>query len=469
MGAACADGKGTEPPPSPPAVTQVRVDANQYNALSTVVTFVCERCDSVRVRYESGDGITGATPFVQAGASAGRIVVLGLRPRSSYAFAVEAQGGGGAARSASVTASTGELPASIRALRLTGTGAPSSGYTLVVPLGPPTAATTAVVAFDSSGGIAWYREFTGEGWAVEAKQQTNGNITVYLGRSYGWQNDHGRFVEVTPSGDVLRSFAVASPYLTDPHELLLTGGGREVTAVHLLGYELRHFDLTAVGGAADTVLAVHTIERQNALGATEFRWNSGDLYSPADWPALNVLTGDVVHPSSLAIDTDSDYVLSLQAMDEIIKIDKASGATMWRFGGRHNEFTLQGDPLGGFQGQHSVRVLLNGHVLLMDNRVRSRPPQSRAVEYEVDASAHVARLVWQYAPDPPIASPIMGSVERLTNGNTVVGFGAAGRVDEVSASGLPVWRVSLSADGGSTTIPFYRAIRIASLYRFVAP
>jgi len=466
--ATCTDSRGVAPLPATPRVTQVAAAANPNNALSVLVAFHADGADSARLLYENATGPLGDTPFVHVNAGSERLVALGLHPSTVYTFAVEAVGAGGSTQSAPVTTMTGELPPPIRALRLASSGAPSSGYTLATPLGAPTDSNTFVIAFDSAGQIAWYREFTDQGWAVEAKQQANGDITVYLGRSYGWQADYGQFVEVTPAGDIVRRFAAGSPSFTDPHELLLSFRDSSVSAAHLLGYELRHFDLSAFGGSADSVLAVHTIERQNAAGVTEFRWRSGDEYTPSDWPAVNRLTGDLVHPSSLALDVDGNYVVSLQAMDEITKVDARTGATIWRLGGRHNQFAIVDDPLNGFQGQHSVRVLGDGHLLLMDNRLRSQPPWARAVEYDVDAGARVARLVWQYSPSPPVASPIMGSVQRLANHNTVVGFAAAGRVDEVTPAGLVVWQATLLASD-ATPVSFYRAIRIASLYRFLSP
>jgi hypothetical protein len=58
----------------------------------------------------------------------------------------------------------------------------------------------------------------------------------------------------------------------------------------------------------------------------------------------------------------------------------------------------------------------------------------------------------------------MGSAQRLSSGSTLVGFGAAGRVDEVQGDGAVVWSATLKSDAIAAPIPFYRAIRIASLY-----
>jgi hypothetical protein len=78
-----------------------------------------------------------------------------------------------------------------------------------------------------------------------------------------------------------------------------------------------------------------------------------------------------------------------------------------------------------------------------------------------------ARLVWEFRPSPAITSPIMGSVQRLSNGNTLIGFAIPGRVMEVDRGGSVVSDATLSTNGAPTQ--FYRAIRIASLYTYSPP
>ena len=71
-------------------------------------------------------------------------------------------------------------------------------------------------------------------------------------------------------------------------------------------------------------------------------------------------------------------------------------------------------------------------------------------------------------PEPAIASPIMGSVQRLANGNTLIGFGVAARVIEVGPDATARWDATLASDGPQA-LQFYRAVRMASLYQYRAP
>ncbi len=110
-----------------------------------------------------------------------------------------------------------------------------------------------------------------------------------------------------------------------------------------------------------------------------------------------------------------------------------------------------------------MRVLPNGHFLIYDNGVLQLPPHSRAVEYAVDETRKTATMVWQYQPMPPIFTVAVGSVQRLANGHTLVGFGFAGQLHEADAAGNLFASANFSLNGSSQ---FYRATRLQSLYMY---
>jgi Arylsulfotransferase (ASST) len=465
MGAlACHDAVS---PRAAPTVESVVLRASASNVLSAAVQFEAKNSDSARVLWDDGRGDRGATPFVETRAGVARLTILGLLASQRYTVTVEAHGSSTVV-SAPRGLTTGELPAEIQSLRLRSDHAASPGLTLVAPLLPDTSigAIGFLVAFDSVGQIRWYHPFPGM-WPIEAKQQRNGHITVYAGRSFGWQPSQGQFLELDPGGDTIRTYSLGSDYYTDPHELLLTFNDTAVAAAHIIGYETRAFDLSAFGGSATAPLAVHVIERRSPTGVVQFHWSAGDLFSPSDWPLITQLV-DLDHPSSLAIDVDGNYVVSFQAMSEVTKIDATTGRVIWRLGGVHNQFAFHGDVMSGFSGQHDVQVLPNGHLLMLDDQLHIVPGPARAVEYALDPASRVATLVWQYRPDPPIVSPIMGSAQRLTSGATLVGFGAAGRLAEVAPDGSVSWASALVSND-VTPVSFYRAIRLVSLYSYATP
>ncbi|HEV2106014.1 MAG TPA: aryl-sulfate sulfotransferase, partial [Candidatus Eisenbacteria bacterium] len=81
---------------------------------------------------------------------------------------------------------------------------------------------------------------------------------------------------------------------------------------------------------------------------------------------------------------------------------------------------------------------------LFDNGNFHTPAFSRALEYDVDENALTARLVWHYPDTQDVFSVAMGFVERLDNGDTLIGFGAAKPdIVEVDPGGNPVLTVTL--------------------------
>jgi len=468
--AACGDGAPTGSGGPVPEILSAVVAPNPTNALSALVSYTAQGTDSARLTYWADTVPLAATPYSRPTRGQGQIAVLGLAPRTAYRAVVEVVGPGGVAAE-SVAFVSGDLPAALQSVSLNLSGTPPPGYLLTQVSGNDTGF---AVAFDQSGHIRWYRGFsTGAGeHALAAEQQPDGRFTLFMGASRGWEPVPGRYFEFTAAGESLAVYSAGNALYTDPHELLLRSGGSGQVA-YLFGYDLRNVDLTALGGAASQLIAGHSILRQSASGAIEFQWSAWDHFDLAEWvgrpPNLaQQLVIDFDHPNSIEIDPAGAYIVSFASLAQIVRIDPATGAMRWRFGGQKNQFVLNGDPLGGFGIQHDVRLLANGDLLLFDNGNYHNPPESRAVEYRLDTLAMTATLVWQYRHATPIFAPYVGSTQRYRNGHTLVGFGAAGIMTEVAADGSVVWEGTLvSPDPPPTT--FYRVRQLPSLYVYQQP
>ncbi len=479
-------------------VTNVRAEANPLNVLSAQVTFTAAGVDSARVVYSTPGDTVAATPYVPVTGSAGRVTILGLLPFHTYVITVQALGGGHRT-SATWGYATGGLPPWVQAASLVPTGTFTRGYTLVAPLRDSSPSYAAVppdsalaVAFNALGRVRWYRVFPVVG-SVELKQQANGHFTIALPTS-GWgprralvraTADSGRavpqrravpggfngatvaYAEFLPSGEIIHKYDAGPGEFTGSHELIITGPDSS-PVLHLFGYTRRPFDFSRLGGPPNGSGVGHQIIRESPPGVIEFKWDAWDHYGATDWiePTGAAPPDDFDHPNSLDFDLDSNYVVSFRNMGAVVKVNAQSGAIMWQLGGARNQFTFRGDPLGFFSGQHSVRVLPNGHILLYDNGLRHKPPVSRAVEYALDVPNKVATMVWEYRPKPGIFTVAFGSAQRLSNGNTLVGLGYAGEIHEVDAQGKLVARGTF--DYGLRPA-FYRATRIASLYEYERP
>jgi hypothetical protein len=442
------------------------VVANPHSALSTVVVFDARDADSARVVYWADGEPPRATPYTRARGVA-RVATLGLLPATSYRHVLERMRGGRLATSDTVQATSGELPPYLREMHMRMTGAPTSG--LVLTAVADTGRSSFVVAFDSTGRLRWYREFAGELPAGETKQQPNGDFTVFLGRTPGWMPFPGSFEQFRPSGEVVRSITAPPPQFADNHELQLTFRDTLFEAAHFFGFTSRPADLSRWGGARDAVIVGHQLLRVGADGSVRTVLEGWDHFGWADRiePPRDTLM-DFDHPNSIDLDHDGNYVVSYRNMGEVTKIDARTGRIIWRLGGRNSQFTIRGDPLGGFSAQHTARILENGNLLLYDNGTRHTPPETRAVEYRLDTAARTADMVWQFRHTPPFWVPYTGSAQRLRSGNTVIGYSNRGIVTEVRRDGSVAWEgtLMLTRDRAGD---FYRAIKIASLYRYERP
>ena len=450
------------------AIRIATVAPNPHNALALRARVRAEGADSARVIYWSGQSRDTTPYFALQPDVIADLPVLCLVANTAYKILVEIKGPSGRVTSDTLTGSTGALPPPIRNLHLAVTGAIPPGFLLTDLLNFAGDSVGYALAFDRTGQVAWYREFR-EGISgmpvVETKQQPNGNFTAYVGPP-GRPPLLTRYYEFTPSGDVIREYTAPPPFYLDNHELLLTFDPAGVSTAHYFAYDFRHVDTFPPASKGDTMIAGHRLIRQADGAQPEIVWSSWDHFAIQDViePGSSYA---IDHPNSIAFDLDSNYVVSWRNLGEITKIHARTGATMWRLGGAHNEFTFLDDPLNGFSGQHSPRILTNGNLLLYDNGWRHSPSETRAVEYKLDVTNRTATLVWEYRHSPPIFTPYVGSVQRQKNGNTLIGYGLASRITEVTPARNVLFEAVLVS--GSVPVTFYRALRVPSLYRFGLP
>ncbi len=466
--AACEnDNHGTTMPPPAPVIHSFSVAPNENNVLSAIVTHDVSNADSAHVVYWTGSDAKQATPFA-IDLSSGRVLVLGLRPETQYRLYLEATGGGTTASSDTVTFTTGALPDFLAASHFSSATTLSDGYVIVAL---QNSADSYLTVFDSTGEVAWYRALLGETLA-ETKQQANGDFTAILTTTHGGEPVTGRALEIAPDGSIVRTFTApsSSPYIDD-HELWLLFKNGAYDGALFLAYNQRHFDLSSQGHSADTAISGHQLIRQDANGDQHVVFDAWDHFQLSDDVEPLFGQADFDHPNAITLDTDGNYIVSWRNLDALTKISASTGELMWTLASPlsalASDFTVTGDPLNGFSAQHCARIIDNGHLLLFDNGTRHATVASRAVEYQLDESAHTATMVWQFHHAPELYTQFTGSVQRLQNGNTFIGWTWIPLVAaEVTSAGTTAWEGSLI----TSSLPSpYRFTKIHSLYSYQKP
>jgi hypothetical protein len=332
------------------------------------------------------------------------------------------------------TAATDTLPSDFPAITATRTGTTGDGnlFLCSIRFDDPAYKSYLMILGDD-GAPVLYRRLPASGF--DFKVQSVGRVTYCSDeprRFYAW---NGR-------GAVVDSFEAGNGYFTDIHELQLLPNGHAL----LMAYDPHVIDMSLVtpGGNPAAVVAGLIVQELDRAKDVVFEWRSWDHFQITDVTSRSVTapTIDYAHGNAIERDVDGNLMISSRHMDEITKISRQDGHVIWRWGGRNNEFTFVNDP-EHFSQQHSVRRLPNGHVMLYDNGNFHVTPHSRAVEYALDEQAKTATLVWEFRTSPETYGAAMGSVQRLANGHTVIGWGATGpALTEVTPQGEKVEEIA---------------------------
>ncbi|HET7553725.1 MAG TPA: aryl-sulfate sulfotransferase [Gemmatimonadaceae bacterium] len=461
VAAACSDDDNPIGPDSTFAVADLQLKPGTEAGPLAVATFTAQGADSARAWFAAPGGDARATAFFPVADGNGRVLVTGLDPSTDYEIYVEARAGADSGVSEKASYTTDALPEALKSIRIDmSTGTFPSGYILTEA--EASDSTLYALAFDSTGKIVWYRHFPDHHQILDFQQQPNGHYTIYLGTSTGKEPVDGEFAEFTTAGDITHTWKIPGDYYTDPHEIRFLMQDTTVVAAFLFGYDQHELDMTGHGGTAHDMVSVHQIFRLSPSGEADLlfdamnRWTPDDFTSP---PLTDKL--DMDHPNSLDFDSDGNLVVSWRSLGAITKHDVNTGEVIWQLGGTKSDFTIEGDPLNGFSGQHFARILPDNHILLYDNGTGHDPNVTRPVEYALDTDNMTATMTWDYLSADETYTTYMGSAQRLPDGNTLVGYSTAAIITLVDPNGT-VLAQGAKMDGNNSSI-FYRALWVPRL------
>lgn len=358
------------------------------------------------------------------------------------------------------------LPSDFPLISVLTSNNPAPGYiylTNLITTADPGSATYApyIMILDNAGAPVFFRKIDSSTAAFDFKIQPNGETSFFTAISIDTTNffTDGFLTAMDSDYRVTRTVRVPDGD-TDMHDSIMLSTGHTV----MLSYQDVTMDLTRFGGSPSAIVTDIEIVEIDRSGFVVFRWKGRDHFE-IDETSSDINLGtlpphkiDYVHGNSLALDLDDNLLLSCRHLDQVLKIDHVTGDIIWRLGGKKNEFIFVDDSFGGFSHQHQAYRLPNGNLLLFDNGNLHNPALSRAIEYQLDeiSSPKTAKIVWQYTHNPPIFSKAMGSVQRLANRNTLIGWGTISNpaVTEVRPDGTTALEMSMPSGNFS-----YRAFK----------
>ena len=168
---------------------------------------------------------------------------------------------------------------------------------------------------------------------------------------------------------------------------------------------------------------------------------SGTVKTIVSSQAAQKLTSGMCHVNNIEY-SKSDDALVFSDLDHsaVAKVKRSDGSTIWVLNGSTSTFT--GATWSG--GEHGLHLIDLTHILIFNNN-NSGGGGSNAIEMQLDTSAKTATKIWSYTASPAIANQVMGDVQRLPNGNTIVGYSTKGALHEVSAGGAIVQQLTWPA------------------------
>lgn len=305
----------------------------------------------------------------------------------------------------------------------------TNGYYFFAPYAssPPYNFSHPQLILDRFGEVVWYRIFSGlpkSTTTYDFKLQPDGRMSYYsIART--------KFFLMDSTFTIRDSVDAANEYDLDVHDLQFLPDGhylllaQETRIMNLTGYHFFGYNHNAPGGANAEVIGV-VIQEFDENKNLVWEWKGHDHFAFDDVDSIYMNSPtkvDWTHANAVELDDDGNIFLSSRHFNEITKINRQTGAIIWRLGGKRNQFTFINDPLK-FSGQHDIRRISNGHITLFDNGTYHNPPFARALEYDLNETAKTATLVWNYAYNNFVYSIAVGSHQVLNNGNHLIDFGS---------------------------------------------
>lgn len=196
--------------------------------------------------------------------------------------------------------------------------------------------------------------------------------------------------------------------------------------------ELSNSDAVRIpGGVPDTErngkIYGDIIREVTPSGTVAWEWHFKDVDLDAYPLEMDCQREEWAHANSLCPTPDGNYLINFRHLDTMMLISRQTGEIIW----------CQRDRDWGHQ--HNPETLPNGNITFFSNGMNNlaQPLHSRAMELD----PKTGEIVWFYR-DPQkwmFFSPVMGSVQRLDNGNTLICEAVNGRIFEVTTGGELVW------------------------------
>jgi len=313
---------------------------------------------------------------------------------------------------------------------------PGSVNTITIsPVGPG-----GPMIVDGHGRLVWFRQLTPPDVAANLRiQRYRGRrvLTWWQGPVTAAAYGLGEGVIADSSYRTIKTVRAGNGYAMDIHELSLTDGDALFTIYSPVVHD----------GVAVLDAIVQQVDVRTGLVVWEWHALGHIPLSQSYATPANSAFYDAFHINSIQPLSHGRVLLSARDTSAIYMVRRAGGRILWRLGGKASDFRL--GPRARFWFQHDARLLRGGRVSMFDDE--AGPPQKAPRSRALVLRLRRGRAVVERSLHRPgfTSAQSEGSVQRLSGGGWVVGFGAEPWFTQFSASGRLVFDARLPVDDGS--------------------
>jgi hypothetical protein len=156
--------------------------------------------------------------------------------------------------------------------------------------------------------------------------------------------------------------------------------------------------------------------------------------------------------NALDVDGDGNLLISCRRMNSVVKIDRKTGAVLWRLGGKRSTFKLAHGVQ--FKLQHDVDRQADGSISIFDNGEAPSYKASRGISLRLDMKTLTAKLRRSNRNPVMEVSRSQGNFQSLPHGHYFAGWGSLPNFTEFSRKGKVLLNATLPNQVNS-----YRAYR----------
>ena len=306
---------------------------------------------------------------------------------------------------------------------------------------------------DSQGRVVWFSQIRNDQVASDFRVQTYQGkpvLTWSQSSGYGVANPVETVDYILDNTYQVVATVHGSNFNADMHEFQLTP---QNTAL-ILVYNTTAADLTSVGGPANGTVTEGVVQEIDVpTGKVLLEWHSltdvalSESYLPA--PTAAGTPYDYFHVNSASLDTDGNILVSSRHCWTVYKINRTTGAVIWRLGGKSSDFAM--GPGTAFAWQHDAEAVDASTIRIFDNESNGTPqlPYSRVIWVTHDDVAKTASIARSIIHPAQISALAEGSAQSLDNGNTFVDWGILGRISEFDPAGAMLYDAVEPAGYGS--------------------